>query len=332
MDTEQEEMQFLGLFGVYRESYKIILSWRKIFSQITLTLILPLTFILLIHMEVSNILFSKINNNTQEMLYTPQDTPQHKKLSDMISSEWATYWLFELAYITFLLIFSLLTTSAVVYTVASIYTARDITFRGVLSVVPRVWKRLMVTFLSTFVALFIYNLVAIFVLVILALTILRQSYGIPIMVVMGIFYIAGLVYLTVIWQLASVVTVLEDSYGFKAMMKSNELMKGKMGLSILIILTLNVPSFLIYLLFNKLVVQGLRLGYVEKTAYGILCLILLSHLILFGHVIHSVLYFVCKSYHHQNIDKSALSDHLEVYHGEYEPLKAKDVQLEHYQV
>nr|AFK48911.1 unknown [Lotus japonicus] len=152
------------------------------------------------------------------------------------------------------------------------------------------------------------------------------------MVVMGIFYIAGLVYLTVIWQLASVVTVLEDSYGFKAMMKSNELMKGKMGLSILIILTLNVPSFLIYLLSNKLVVQGLRLGYVEKTAYGILCLILLSHLILFGHVIHSVLYFVCKSYHHQNIDKSALSDHLEVYHGEYEPLKAKDVQLEHYQV
>ncbi|WVZ14547.1 hypothetical protein V8G54_012113 [Vigna mungo] len=34
------------------------------------------------------------------------------------------------------------------------------------------------------------------------------------------------------------------------------------------------------------------------------------------------------SYHHQNIDKSALSDHLPVYHGEYEPLKAKDVQME----
>ncbi|XP_057433901.1 uncharacterized protein LOC130726614 [Lotus japonicus] len=305
MDTEQEEMQFLGLFGVYRESSKIIVSCRKIFSQITLTLILPLTFILLIHLQLSNMI---------------------------ISSEWATYWLLELTYITFLLIFSLLSTSAIVYTVASIYTARDITFRGVLSVVPRVWKRLMVTFLSTFVALFIYNFVAFFVLVILALTGLRRSYAIPIMVVMGIFYIAGFVYLTVIWLLASVVTVLEDFYGFKAMMKSNELIKGKMGLSILIVLMLNVPSSLIYLLFNKLVVQGMKLGYVERTAYGILCLILLSHMLLFGLVIQSVLYFVCKSYHHQNIDKSALSDHLEVYHGEYEPLKAKGVQLEHYLV
>jgi hypothetical protein len=27
-----------------------------------------------------------------------------------------------------------------------------------------------------------------------------------------------------------------------------------------------------------------------------------------------------------------LSDHLEVYHGEYEPLKDKDVQLENYHV
>ncbi|WVZ14091.1 hypothetical protein V8G54_011657 [Vigna mungo] len=51
-------------------------------------------------------------------------------------------------------------------------------------------------------------------------------------------------------------------------------------------------------------------------------------LYLFQLVIQTVLYFVCKSYHHQNIDKSSLSDHLEVYHGEYEPLKAKDVQME----
>ncbi|KAK4387356.1 hypothetical protein Sango_2342200 [Sesamum angolense] len=44
----------------------------------------------------------------------------------------------------------------------------------------------------------------------------------------------------------------------------------------------------------------------------------------------TVIYFVCKSYHHENIDKSALSDHLEVYVGDYVPLKGKDIQLKEY--
>lgn len=332
MDREQEEMQFLGLFGIYKESYKIIISWRKIFSQITLTLILPLSFIFLIHIQISNILFRKIMNNTNEILETQQGTPQYQKLSDIITSEWTTFLLFKLVYFTSLLIFSLLSTSAVVYTIASIYTAREVTFKRVFSVVPKVWKRLMVTFLCTFFAFFVYNTLAILVFIIWALSINYKSGGIAILVIIGILYFVGMLYLTILWQLASVVTVLEDSYGFKAMMKSNNLIKGKIGLSTLIFLKLNVSFFGIQFLFTKLVVKAWGLTLVDRTAYGILCFVLLSHLFLFGLVIQTVLYFVCKSYHHQSIDKSALSDHLEVYHGEYEPLKDKDVQLENYHV
>ncbi|KAK7282659.1 hypothetical protein RIF29_11609 [Crotalaria pallida] len=335
MDREQEEMQSLGLFGVYKESYKIIISWRKIFSQITLTLILPLSFIFLIHIEVSNVLFKNIMNSTVQMIDTPQNTPKHQKLSEMVSSEWATFWLFKLFYFTFILIFSLLSTSAVVYTIASIYTGREVTFKKVMSVVPKVWKRLMVTFLCTFFTFFAYNMIALFLIVIFVLiTIGAQSDGIEkaILVIMVFSYLVGLVYLSVIWQLASVVSVLEDSYGIEAMMKSKNLIKGKMGLSILIFLKLNVSFFLIQFLFKTVVVHGWRLGSLDRTAYGILCFLLLSHFFLFGLVLQTVLYFVCKSYHHENIDKSALSDHLEVYLGEYEPLKAKDVQLEQYQV
>ncbi|CAL5203957.1 unnamed protein product [Lathyrus oleraceus] len=97
MDREQEENQFLGLFGIYKESNKIITSCSKTFSQIALTLILPLSFIFLIHIDVSNILFRKIMINTEEIIDTPQ----------------------------------------VVYTIASIYTARDVSFKTVMSVVPQ---------------------------------------------------------------------------------------------------------------------------------------------------------------------------------------------------
>ncbi|KAE9584761.1 hypothetical protein Lalb_Chr25g0281621 [Lupinus albus] len=335
MDREQDEMQFLGFFGILKESSKIIYSWRKIFSQITFTLILPLSFIFLIHIELSDLIFNKIHHNKSQISETQSGTPRYEKLSDMITSEWITFWLFKMVYFTFLLIFSLLSTSAVVYTIACIYTAKEVTFKKVISVVPKVWKRLMLTFLCTFAAFFAYNLITLVVIILCKITIEENgkiSGNIIVLVIIAIFYLIGFVYLTLVWQLASVVTVLEDCYGVKAMKKSKELIKGKTVLSIAIFFMLHVSFILIRVLFKKVVVNGWKLGSVDRTAYAILCFLMLSGLYLFGLVLQTVLYFVCKSYHHENIDKSALADQLEAYRGQYVPLTAKEVQMEQYQV
>ncbi|KAF3439395.1 hypothetical protein FNV43_RR17672 [Rhamnella rubrinervis] len=299
MDVEQEEMQFLGLLDIFRESYKIIISWRKIFSQITLSLILPLSFVFLAHIEVSQILLGKIISNESDMMETEVGSRRYNRLNDVVASEWSTYFLIKAVYFTFLLIFSLLSTSAVVYTIACVYTGREVTYRKVMSVVPKVWKRVMVTFLCTFVAFFAYHVVALILLVIwIILAGFSYHFLMVGLVLLLILYFAGLVYMTLVWHLASVVSVLEDARGVQAMNKSQALMQGKMWVAISIFLILGLAS------------------------YGV-------QLFLFGLVIQTVLYFVCKSYHHENIDKSALSDHLEVYLlGEYVPLKSKDVQLE----
>lgn len=332
MEREQEEIQFLGLFDIYIESYKIIYRWKKIFAQITLSLILPLSFIFLTHEEVSEILYWRIRRTEHQLHWTKTGTPKYERLSDLASSEWANYMIFRAVYFTFLLIFSLLCTSAVVYIVACIYTAREITFKKVMSVVPKVWKRLMVTFLCTFFAFFAYNIIFALTLILWGDTIADSTAGAVVFVIILILYFIGFVYMTIIWQLASVVTVLEDSYGFKAMIKSKALIKGKMFITIIIFLKLNFTLAFINFVFKAYVVYGWRVSVLTKIGFGVLCLGLLLKLILFGLIIQTVIYFVCKSYHHENIDKSALSDHLEVYMGEYVPLKAKDVQLEEYHV
>ncbi|XP_050255061.1 uncharacterized protein LOC126700942 [Quercus robur] len=276
MDREQEEMQFLGLFGIYKEAYKIMYSWRRLLGQISLTLILPLSVIFLGHMEVSEVLTSKIHHNTIVLEDTRAGSPTYNKVSDVLSSEWTTFFLFKAAYFTIFLILSLLSTSAVVYTIACTYTGREVDFKKVMSVVPKVWKRLMVTFLCSYAFFLVYNiLAAVIIFVIYRAGIWSAMASIAIFIVFSILYLVGFVYITIVWQLASVVTVLEDAFGFRAMIKSKALIQGKMGVATL-----------------------------------------------------TVLYFVCKSYHHENIDKSALKDHLEVYLGEYVPLTAKDVQLE----
>lgn len=326
-------MQFLGLFGIYKEANKLIFTWRKIFSKIALTLILPLSFIFLAHMEVSHVLFSKIWHYEIALDRTQAGTPKYNKLSDLVFSEWAYFWLFKAAYFTFFLILSLLSTAAVVYTVASIYTGRELTFRKVMSVVPKVWKRLMVTFLCIFVAFFVYNAASFTVFIVLALSTppTSKAAAMTLVALVGVLYLVGLVYLTIIWHLASVVSVLEDLCGFGAMIKSKQLIKGKIWIAIVIFLKLNVSLIVIQVVFQRLVVHGWSVSMVNRVSYGIICFLLLCNLILFGLVIQTVIYFVCKSYHHENIDKSALSDHLEVYLlAEYVPLKAKDVQLEQF--
>ncbi|KAL2339699.1 hypothetical protein Fmac_007639 [Flemingia macrophylla] len=302
MEAEQEKMQFLGLFGVCKHSYKIISSYRKIFSHMTIfNLFLPLSLYFLTRILATQVLFSKT-------VHDSEDLTQYQNLLDIIT-DFPSFFLF-------LLFLSLACTSRVVHTVASFYTSEEET----LGFVPEVWKRLVATFLSTALAFFVVNVMAVLVAVLWGLTIgvIRGGVAVSVVIVMVILYLAAWVYLTAVWLLASVVTVLEDSYGFEAMMKSRELMRGKMGLSIMIALKFNV-LFLILFLFTMLVVNGwelLGLGWMERTAFAIVCFLLFSQLLVLMLVIKTVMYFICKSYHHEIVDMSAFSDHLGLYQRE----------------
>lgn len=330
MDREQEEIQFLGFFGILKEAMNITTSYRKIFGQITLSIILPLSFIFLAQIEISEFLFGEIIHNEYVLDHTQMGSQRYSKISDILSSEWTTFWLFKIAYFIFFLILSLLSTSAIVYTIACIYTAKEITYTKVMKVVPKVWKRLMVTFIWNFIIVFAYNIVALLVFILLAFTLGPGVIGIVVAVILLLIYLSGFVYISIIWHLASVISVLEDVYGIQAMLKSKDLIKGNSGVCATIFLILNLCLLGIQLGFEVTVVGGDSVW--VEVWYAYLWFMLLSMLILFGLVTQTIIYFICKSYHHENIDKSSLADHLEVYRGDYVPLKSKDVQLEHFEV
>lgn len=309
---------------------KIISRWRNIILRITATLILPLSFVFLSNIEISILLSGKIMHNEDALDRTRQGTASYNKISDVLTNEWTEYWLIKAVYFTFLLTFSLLSTSAVVYTIACIYSGKEITYKKVMSVVPMVWKRLMITFLCNFAILIVYNILTFLFFFLLLLLFVGNDIGraFTIMALVAVVYFIGLVYISVIWQLASVISVLEDSYGFKAMLKSKALIKGKMGISMAIFLVVNLCLLGTQLLFEKFVVIDRSTGVVGRVGFACLSLWVVCGIFLVGLVLQTVIYFVCKSYHHENIDKSILSDHLEVYLGEYLPLKARDIQME----
>ncbi|KAL8459399.1 hypothetical protein ACS0TY_036768 [Phlomoides rotata] len=322
MDMDQEDMQFLGLLGIYKESYKLISACRKIFSQIALSLILPITLIFLAHEQISEIIYWKIYHRNLIL----DDTPVLTHLSHLVSTDRALFALFNAAYFTPVIAFSLLTNAAVIYTIARFHTSRQTTsFKDVVRVVPRVWKRLIVTFLCAFLAFCSYIAILAAFLNVWSRTIADSTAGDVALVIVFIVYAFGFVYLTIVWQLGSVVSVLEDLYGIKAMMKSVGLIRGKRGIAIALFFELNF----VFNVWNLFSVVGVDFNFL---GFGGFMLVLSVKTTLFGLVMQTVFYFVCKSYHHENIDKSDLWDRLEGYLGDYYvPLKAKDVQMEEYE-
>lgn len=276
-------------------------SHRKLFNQITVAFILPLCIIYVAEINISSILKFRIAFMTLGDV-TNQNTFQ----------DWASYILFKLAYYTFLVIFSLLSTSAVVYSIACIYANRNISFNKVIGVVPKVWKRLMITFIVIFGLAFIYIFIAAFTTG-LCLAIGGTTASFVIFFVLLIVYIIGFVYLTIVWQLASVVTVLEDSSGVKAIKKTRNLIKGKFWVALAIFLQLNVLIGVIEFVYYVFVADQQLLEMWKRLLVGISCLILLVPIFLYGLVLQTIIYFVCKSHHNETIDKPAMSNHLGAY-------------------
>lgn len=139
---------------------------------------------------------------------------------------------------------------------------------------------------------------------------------------LSVFFLVVHVYLSALWHLASVITVLEPIQGLAAFKKSYELLKGKIRMASVLILGYLVIFGVVSSGFGSIVVDGEGYSVFVRIAVGGILIGVLVVVILVGLLVQSLFYYVCKSYHNERIDKSALYNHLGGYLGEYyEPLK-----------
>ncbi|KAH6796096.1 hypothetical protein C2S51_037082 [Perilla frutescens var. frutescens] len=314
MDLASEELQFLSVPDILKESIAIPKQSPKTFYLITLTLIFPLSFAILAHSLFTHPIISQLQS----------DTPA------TAASDWSRLLSFQFFYLIFLFVLSLLSTAAVVFTVASLYTSKPVSFSSTVAAIPSVFRRLFITFLWIALLMVVYNIVFLVFLVLLIYAVDTQNVILFVFSILVVFvlFLGVHVYISALWHLASVVSVLEPVYGFVAMKKSYELLKGKTRIGFTIVFGYLAICGVINGLFGSIVVHG-------GDGYGVLMRIMVGGFLvgvlvivnLIGLLVQSVFYYVCKSYHHQGIDKSALYDHLGGYLGEYVPLKSS-IQME----
>ncbi|XP_010481699.1 PREDICTED: uncharacterized protein LOC104760477 [Camelina sativa] len=321
MDLVAEELQFLNIQGILRESTTIPKFSPKTFYLITLTLIFPLSFAILAHSLFTQPILAQLDS------IPPQDQSQ-------TNHEWTLLLIYQFIYVIFLFAFSLLSTAAVVFTVASLYTGKPVSFSSTLHAIPLVLKRLFITFLWVSLLMLVYNSVFLLFLVVLIVAIDLQSVILAVfsMVVIFVLFLGVHVYMTAWWHLASVVSVLEPIYGIAAMRKSYELLKGRTSMACTMVFVYLALCGVTAGVFGAVVVHGGDdFGLFTKIVVGGFLVGILVIVNLVGLLVQSVFYYVCKSFHHQEIDKSALHDHLGGYLGDYVPLKSS-IQMENFDI
>ncbi|EOA13722.1 hypothetical protein CARUB_v10026792mg [Capsella rubella] len=321
MDLAAEELQYLNIQGILRESTTIPKFSPKTFYLITLTLIFPLSFAILAHSLFTQPILAQLDSSP------PQDQSQ-------TNHEWTLLLIYQFIYVIFLFAFSLLSTAAVVFTVASLYTGKPVSFSSTMHAIPLVLKRLFITFLWVSLLMLVYNSVFLLFLVVLIVAIDLQSVILAVfsMVVIFVLFLVVHVYMTAWWHLASVVSVLEPIYGIAAMKKSYELLKGRTNMACTMVFVYLALCGITAGVFGGVVVHGGDdFGLFTKIVVGGFLVGILVIVNLVGLLVQSVFYYVCKSFHHEEIDKSALHDHLGGYLGDYVPLKSS-IQMENFDI
>ncbi|KAK9910906.1 hypothetical protein M0R45_034840 [Rubus argutus] len=325
MDLAPKDLQFLSIRDILLELTSIPKQSPKTFSLVTLTLIFPLSLAIL-----AQSLFTK------PLIHEPDCTFRViEVVTDPVQlyHKW-TLILFQLFYLIFLFAFSLLSTAAVVFTVASLYTSKPVSFSNTLSAIPKALKPLFITFLWVSLLMVGYNFLFLgfWILIIEAAIANRDILRFVFYVVLVVLFSVVHGYTTALWHLASVVSVLEPVYGFHAMKKSYELLNGNTCMAYVLVSGYLTTCGVIRGVFGMVLVHGGHCyGVFARTAVGGSLVVVLVIVNLVGLLLQSVFYFICKSYHHQRIDKNALHDHLGGYLGDYVPLKSS-IQMENMDV
>ncbi|XP_026458466.1 uncharacterized protein LOC113358976 [Papaver somniferum] len=276
----------MGFFSIIKEACKVSFTWKKLFSHIAIGILLPLAALNLNEIQISH--FIETNENARRLALS----------------------ITELVYALVIVFFTLYSTSIVVTAVACFYTSKDVTFKNVSGAFSKVWGRLIVTFLWYLLFMVIYLGVAIGLLIWFGTTTGKGRNKIAILLLfLSVFYFIGLVYVTLIYNVATVVCVLEKDYGRKAFGRSRKLIKGKRWVSFFVYLILDIVFVGILVAYSLLVVNGNRLSLVGKVFVAIGCYLLMTVLLHFYFVIQTVIYFKCKSHHNESI--SDVARHLE---------------------
>lgn len=167
MEHSLEDLQKLGSFQIVKKSINIPRSSSKTFFLLTLTLVFPISHGIRAHNVIASYLFNYLTNASAAA------SPDQN--SSTASSRMCLVVAYQFIYVIFLFTFSLLSTGAIVFTVASLYTSKPTSFSS-LRAIPLAFQRLFVTFFYISLLIFFFHLLFFSILIFLVVLLVMHPH------------------------------------------------------------------------------------------------------------------------------------------------------------
>lgn len=321
MEHSLEDLQKLGGIQIVKESINIPRSSPKTFFLLMLTLVFPLSLGILAHNVIASYLFNYVTDASGAAADSPD-----QNLSTT-PSRMCLFFAYQFINVIFLFTFSLLSTGAMVFTFASLYISKP---TSSLRAIPLAFRRLFVTFFYISLLIFFFHLLFFATLIFLILLLVMHPHTYVLVFVVSVLtaFLLAYVYISALWHLASVITVLEPVQGLDAMVKSHQLLQGKAWLASVLVFVHLALCTATGFAFCSVMSEGWPEDKLwARILIGLVLVVVLMAVNLVGLLVQSVFYYLCKSHHNQTVDRTALYERLGGYVGDYVPLKSM-IQME----
>lgn len=306
----------LDTLDIMREASRILRRQSDLFTSLAAAFILPVSIIILTHVVATRPIINWAQAQLEVAVFEESVVAGIRTpLKKFISPKIAGFLVSSVLDIPLAISLAALSKAGVVYTVASTYAGLKVSFVDVMHrVVPRVWLPLVITYFAS---------CAIFVGVgVTALLFLGVANGLfaalhapsalmlLVLSVLGLTVCGVFVYLKIVLNVANVICILEDKYGFAALARSFSILKARVQVALGSYLVTCLCVGFVTLLFEYRVTD--KNYYTEHNSSvsweGPLLILLHSFMYLFADIMSTVLYFTCprsSSSSHEALDASS---------------------------
>ncbi|KAI3754575.1 hypothetical protein L1987_54362 [Smallanthus sonchifolius] len=216
-------------------------------------------------------------------------TPEFTELLVAIREDAGIFLGIEGAYMVLFFFIALFAQTAVIIIASSYYSGYDLPLKELILKVSKTWTRPFVT--SIWIHLLALGYTTFFLLPFLVPSLVlfdRPIILVTVLIFLVILFITLNIYLSVVWSLSVVVSVVEDSSGFSALGRAKELVKGKRGHGFLLNLFFMFVMVVIVVLVSKL-------SPAMPIVAGVIQTLLIGVMGLFQFMAYSGFYFQCKN-------------------------------------
>ncbi|KAL7224582.1 hypothetical protein ACSBR1_025951 [Camellia fascicularis] len=296
-------LEFLGFVGILKESIKLLLQSKngKLIATIT-TISILLNSLLSSSLILSTRPFIGDLLAKQALLYLPTQNSSDTDPADMfvdIKHDIRILLVVEFAFFLASFTVSLFSISSMILASAVTYYGKSLSFKDLLSMFFKLFVRPLVTFLQF--KLTVISYIIVFVLALMfSLAIVGTDHlftfiliNIALCLLTSIFWI----YLSVLWSLAMVISVIEEScYGIQALRKASRLVKGRRLQGFALNLVFALPMVIVFMV-------TMMIGDKKSQIVMVLVMTVFSSLVMvFQWMSFTVLYFQCKKTHGEAIE------------------------------